>query len=99
MKSKRYLPLFLLVVLAMGSLKTFGDSWVRKTDFGGTGRYGANTGFAIGAKGYLGTGWDGNYKNDFWEYDPFSNTWTQKASFGGTARFGATGFAIGTKGY
>jgi hypothetical protein len=57
------------------------------------------TGFSIGSKGYFGCGWDGTYKNDFWEYDPVANTWTQKASFPSTARWGAAGFSIGTKGY
>ncbi len=74
------------------------NAWVRKTDFGGTGRWGA-VGFSIGAKGYIGTGYDGSYKKDFWEYDPAGNTWTQKTDFGGTARYYAVGFGIGTKGY
>src|SRR6266496_2876260 len=59
------------------------------------------TGFSIGTKGYIGTGYD-NFNNalkDFWEYDPTTNTWKQKADFGGTARYYTTGFSIGTKGY
>ncbi|NOU37663.1 MAG: hypothetical protein HOO89_03050 [Ferruginibacter sp.] len=78
-----------------GSLGT----WVQKANFGGTERQGA-VGFAIGSKGYIGTGYDGvSFKNDFLEYDPSANTWVQKANFGGTARYDAVGFAIGSKGY
>ena len=69
-----------------------------KANFGGTARNGA-VGFGLGTKGYIGTGYDGTSKNDFWEYDPFANSWTPKANFSGTARFGAVGFGLGTKGY
>lgn len=59
--------------------------------------------FSIGTKGYVGTGYYfkkvSQYKNDFWEYDPFTDSWTQKANFGGTARGFAVGFSIGSKGY
>src|SRR5438105_4737676 len=76
------------------------DTWTQKADFGGTAR-GYATGFSIGSKGYIGTGWDGgiNAYRDFWEYDPAANTWTQKADFGGTGRLSAVGFSIGSKGY
>ncbi len=46
-----------------------------------------------------GTGSDGLYLKDFWEWDQATNVWTQKANFGGTARIGAVGFSIGNKGY
>ena len=74
------------------------NTWTQKADFGGGGRSGA-VGFSIADKGYIGTGYDGSYKKDFWEYDPATNTWTQKADFGGTAREGAVGFSIADKGY
>ena len=74
-------------------------SWVRKADFGGGGRIDA-VAFSIGDKGYLGTGYDGNYdRKDFWQYDPLLNVWTQKADLNGVARRGAVGFSIGDKGY
>ncbi len=74
-------------------------TWVQKADFGGSGRYAA-TGFSIGAKGYIGTGYDSTgYQRDFWEWDQAGNTWTQKEDFPGAARFGAAGFSIGAKGY
>jgi len=74
--------------------------WTQKADFGGSKRYKA-TGFAIGTKGYIGTGYDlnGSFVKSFWEYDPATNVWTQKAVFGGTARQNAVGFSIGSKGY
>lgn len=74
------------------------NSWLKKADFGGTARDGA-VGFSIGSKGYIGTGYDGSNRKDFWQFDPATNTWTQKADFGGTARSYAVGFAIGSKGY
>ncbi|HKR06231.1 MAG TPA: kelch repeat-containing protein [Bacteroidia bacterium] len=82
------------------------DSWTEKNAIGlnvttstfMSQRYGA-VGFSIGTKGYVGTGMDGNYKNDFWEYDPVLNVWTQKSDFGGIGTYFATGFSIGNKGY
>ncbi len=75
------------------------NNWIKKTNFGGTGREAA-VGFSIANKGYIGTGWDGTpFKNDFWEFDPASNAWTQKQNFSGTARYAAVGFSIANKGY
>jgi hypothetical protein len=79
-------------------IDTIVDKWFPKADFGGTGRYFA-VGFSIGSRGYVGTGFDGANKNDFWEYNSATNVWTQKANFGGTARQQAVGFKIGSKGY
>src|ERR1041384_7930203 len=73
-------------------------TWTQKADLGGTGRY-FPVGFSIGTKGYIGTGYNTTYRNDFWEWDQATNVWTQKADFAGTARYAAVGFAIGTKGY
>lgn len=73
-------------------------SWMQKADFGGTARAGA-VGFSIGVNAYIGTGWDGVKRNDFWEYNYGTNTWTQKADFAGSARDGAVGFSIGNNGY
>lgn len=71
----------------------------QKANFGGAGRYGA-AGFAIGNKGYIGTGYDDSkFYKDFWEYNSTANVWTQKAEFGGGGRYGAVAFAIGDKGY
>ncbi|MFH1321784.1 MAG: T9SS type A sorting domain-containing protein [Bacteroidota bacterium] len=74
------------------------DTWTQKANFGGTARYGA-VGFSIGSQGYIGTGSDGTYRNDFWEYDTTNNSWTQKADFAGTGRRYAVAFSIGNKGY
>jgi N-acetylneuraminic acid mutarotase len=72
--------------------------WTQIADFGGQARTYAAA-FAIGGKGYVGTG-DGNtFLKDFWEYNPSTNQWTQRADFGGLARIGAVGLAIGSKGY
>ncbi len=74
------------------------NSWAAKATFPGNGRYTIST-FAIGAFGYIGTGWDGGYYGDLWRYDPTTDSWLQRANFGGGARQSAVGFAIGTKGY
>lgn len=72
--------------------------WTAKTNFAGGPRTEA-VGFSIGTKGYVGTGFDGALRKDFWEYNAATNAWTQVADFGGTARRGAVAFAIGEKGY
>ena len=77
------------------------NTWTQKADYGGTTKDAA-VGFAIGNKGYLGTGEESPssfYTKDFWEYDPVTDTWTRKADFGGIARRQAVGFSIGSKGY
>jgi len=86
-----------LLVSCSGSHSPYG-TWTQKADFGGKARNSA-VGFSIGGKGYTGTGYDGSYCKDFWEYDPAQNTWTQKADFGGMARNSAVGFSIGSRGY
>lgn len=62
-------------------------------------RYAA-TGFSIGNKGYVGTGYNSNNVrlSDWWEYNQSTNTWTQKASLT-TARFSAASFVANGKGY
>ena len=95
----RFLYMCCLTLCVSASSKAQ-NSWTQCASFGGSARYSA-FGFAIGNKGYIGTGQDNNfnYVNDFWEYDPATNVWTQKANFGGTGRQFAVGFAIGNKGY
>ena len=86
------------VVLSTNAVADSG-AWTKMTNFISA-RSGAS-GFSIGNKGYLGTGYDPvtEYKKDFWEYDPATNAWTQKADFGGSLRYDATSFSIGNKGY
>ena len=104
MNYKFHLLLALGYLLIAQSLHAQGDTWIQKSDVGYTASNGptaryAAVAFSIGTKGYVGTGWDGGLRKDFWEFDPVSNSWTQKADFGGTARSLAVGFSIGTKGY
>lgn len=74
-------------------------SWNSKANILGVGRTDA-VAFAIGSKGYVGTGMNGmTALNDFWEWDQQTNAWTQKANFAGGARGEAVGFSIGNKGY
>ena len=77
------------------------NTWTQKANFPGAVRNAAS-GFAIGGKGYLGTGSScggGSYQNDFYEYDPINNSWTAKANYGGGTMGYGFAFAIGGKGY
>src|SRR5439155_2206044 len=74
------------------------NTWTSKAPFPGTNRSTAIA-FAIGNKGYLGTGVKTTVLKDFWEYDALADSWTQKADFAGHARADAAGFAIDCKGY
>ncbi|MBI4945830.1 MAG: gliding motility-associated C-terminal domain-containing protein [Bacteroidetes bacterium] len=88
-----------------------GGTWTRMTDHPfGTAIYGFAAGFAIGNKGYVGTGNTPNnnssFFNDFYEYDPavgVGGRWTRKMDYangGATSwRAQAIGFAINGKGY
>ncbi|MEO5674237.1 MAG: kelch repeat-containing protein [Chitinophagales bacterium] len=74
------------------------QTWTQKANFGGSARRSA-VAIAIGDKGYTGTGYNGNFYKDWWEYDPAADTWTQKADFIGTERFSAVGFTVNNIGY
>ncbi|GAA4323226.1 Kelch repeat-containing protein [Flaviaesturariibacter amylovorans] len=79
------------------------NAWTSKASFGGGASGTARTGavaFGIGAKGYMGTGFNGSSAiNDFWEYNPATNTWAAKPALPVNARTGAVGFAHGSRGY
>ncbi|MFD0751875.1 IPT/TIG domain-containing protein [Mucilaginibacter calamicampi] len=76
------------------------DAWTQVASYAGGGRVFA-TAFAIGSKGYVGTGEDNAVAvtKDFWEYDSSLNTWTRKADLPATARAHATAFTVDNKGY
>lgn len=85
-------------------------AWIQKSDIGSLlpdgprGRINA-VGFAIGNRGYVGTGQESTLTNtdgqtgDFESYDPATGSWTKRAGFGGAPRAWAAGFSIGGKGY
>jgi hypothetical protein len=79
------------------------DIWTRKANLNAGGnlnsggaRSGA-VGFAIGTKGYIGTGFGNGIS--FQEYDPGTNVWTVKANFAGQGRYAGVGFGLGNRGY
>jgi N-acetylneuraminic acid mutarotase len=74
------------------------NTWTQKADFGGAARRSA-IGFCIGNYGYLGTGYDSNFYDDLWKYDPVNDVWTQVASYPGSARFCAVAFVLSTNAY
>lgn len=95
MKTKLLSALFVISSLSLSAQ----GAWTQKANFGGTGRY-MPTAFAIGTKGYVGTGYSqAGQTSDFWEWNQATNIWTQIASFptGNTAQ--GVGFSIGLKGY
>lgn len=74
------------------------NTWTQKADFAGGARYSA-IGFALSGRGYIGTGYDGNYLKDIWAYDPASDSWTQSISIFGSKRESASVFVIEGKAY
>ncbi len=75
------------------------QSWIKKPDFPGNGRY-KIVGFSINNFGYAGLGLSsGKLERDFWKYDPSMETWTQIDSFPAPGRIGAASFVINGKGY
>ncbi|SNR54328.1 Ig-like domain (group 2) [Maribacter sedimenticola] len=87
------------------------DTWRKLNNFPGEGRTGA-VGFSIDGKGYVGLGFysDGTrndvgytstfeFKQDFWEYNPYDDSWTQLEDFPGEARTKSASFVIDNKGY
>ena len=88
--------LTLLFALSLSIVKA--DYWTQKANFGGPPTVFA-TGFSIGSKGYIGTGYDGNYLKDIYAYDPQTNSWLQKASYSGDKLINAFSFSIDGRGY
>jgi N-acetylneuraminic acid mutarotase len=73
------------------------DSWEMMASVGAISRQEA-CGFALGGKGYLGTGDDfssGNNFKDMYEFDPALGTWVQLGDFAGTARRYLSGTTLG----
>ena len=81
------------------------NQWTRMADFPGNARKDA-VAFVIDGKAYVGaghrptgSGYDTDYQNDFWEYNPVANEWIEKEdapSYGGA---NAIAFAIDGVGY
>ncbi len=74
------------------------DSWTERAAFAGGARY-SSVGFALEGRGYIGTGYDGNYLKDFWSYDAQNDTWEQAVSLFGSKREQAFAFTIDGKAY
>jgi N-acetylneuraminic acid mutarotase len=80
--------------------ETLVGNWLELADFGGDARHEA-VAFAIGEKGYVGTGYNGDERlNDFWVYDAVNNNWTMIATDTLLVpRTGAVAFSANGKGY
>jgi N-acetylneuraminic acid mutarotase len=79
------------------------DTWTKLGDFPGEGKYMA-VGFALGNKGYVGTGMElvsgaVRVNNDMWSYESSTDKWTKVSNYGGSPRFGMTALIFGDKAY
>ncbi len=80
------------------------NTWTRMADLPdlngpGTGaRYDA-VGFAVGNYGYLGTGYNGTWLNDFWQFDPVNNQWRAIQNSPVSKRSGALAFVFMDQAY
>jgi len=84
------------------------NTWSSKANFPGEAEWG-QFGFAVGNKGYVGTGvyyednggGFGEYisTNELWEYDELNDSWTQKANFPGIPTHSGSAFTIENSGY
>jgi N-acetylneuraminic acid mutarotase len=74
--------------------------WKKIANFPGSVRYDAAF-FNINGKGFVGAGtqFDGNYLNDFYEYDPVMDRWSRKADYPGKLKAGRIGFTVNNFGY
>ena len=72
---------------------TMPSFWTQRTNFGGGARAGAVS-FTINNLAYMGTGTDGTYKKDLWQFNPATNAWTQRADLTGVARADAVAFSF-----
>lgn len=91
----------LIAVLALSTSVSAQNTWTQKAPVGGPVRIAASS-FAIGTKGYIGTGYNNQMDStltDFWEWNSATNIWTQKANFSGPSRGWAMSKSMGTKGY
>ncbi|NOY36862.1 MAG: hypothetical protein GXO83_04740 [Chlorobi bacterium] len=85
-------------------------SWTQKVDFQGTSRL-SGAGFSIATYGYVCSGYNDVYLNDFWQYDPFSTdngtdtngnpmgAWSQKTDYPGPPGTEIVSFTIRNKAY
>jgi N-acetylneuraminic acid mutarotase len=79
------------------------DQWTQLASFGGGVRYNAVS-FAIGSKGYVGTGSDGhNTFSDFWEFTPGATPeegeWNEVVSYPGEKMEAGLAFVLNNKAY
>ena len=73
-------------------------SWTQEVDFPGTGRL-SGEGFSIANFGYVCSGYNSGYLDDFWQYDPDSNVWSQKTDYPGPPGTAMVSFIIDNKAY
>jgi N-acetylneuraminic acid mutarotase len=86
-----------LLIFSAISLNAQG-SWSQKQDYYGGACTGAVS-FVIGDYAYVGLGYSGSAKKDFYKYNPQTNAWTPIANFGGLARQNAVAFVVNDTAY
>jgi N-acetylneuraminic acid mutarotase len=92
---------YCVLILFALTLNAYADYWTQKADLPWIQGKADCCGFAIGTKGYIGTGFDpvAVYTKDWYEYDPATNSWLQKADYGGQPSVENSSFTIGGFGY
>jgi N-acetylneuraminic acid mutarotase len=91
--------LTLIFLLFSFSASALQNDWDKKASF--VMELERGVAFAIGDKGYVGTGQDSAdlMHNEFWQYDPATDTWTQVATLPAIGRRNAVAFVVNDKGY
>src|ERR1041384_4113382 len=95
---KKIFTIIIIIFANAYSFNIYADYWTQKANLPGIGRADA-CGFAIGTKGYIGTGYVTGYTKDWYEYNPSTNSWIQKADYGGQPSVENSSFTIGNYGY
>ncbi len=74
------------------------NTWTQMANYPGNKR-GNAVAFVLGLGAYVGTGFDGTLKDDFFVYNYTDNSWSSIATFAGNPTSGAVAFALNGKGY
>jgi N-acetylneuraminic acid mutarotase len=90
--------LYFLLFILLSTQFSYSQSWVQKASLPSGYSVYAPFFFSIGGKLYVGGGWNNNFYNSFYMYDPATNLWAAKANVPDSVYAGAF-FSINGKAY